>query len=172
MRHTSLNRFSGGTGLRRRGGRQQGRSFYPLCLLRPLILQVPGGRIHAHSREQVEQLRLQQEKERKQALLSNGAMAISRLMQDEAIDATPRPDDHACRYSRTSIFLRRCPPRPMARRILKTAGLNDPHAPFHLLVKAGIWNPNENIPLLRQEIPLIFPRRQTAGRDAPAAGNR
>jgi exoribonuclease-2 len=44
----------------------------------------------------------------------------------------------------------------MARELLKTAGLTDPHAPFHLLVKAGIWDRNENIPLLRQEIPTTF----------------
>jgi exoribonuclease-2 len=44
----------------------------------------------------------------------------------------------------------------MARELLKMAGLSDPQAPFHLLVKAGIWDPNENIPLLRQEIPTTF----------------
>jgi len=117
------------------------------------------GEIHAHSREQVEQLRLQHEKEEsKQALLSNGAMAISRLMQDEAIDATLQPVLDQCLpvLQDFYLFAGDAPQAPMARELLKMAGLSDPHAPFHLLVKAGIWEPNENIPLLRQEIPTTF----------------
>jgi exoribonuclease-2 len=117
------------------------------------------GEVHAHSREQVEQLRLQHEKEEgKQALLSNGAMAISRLMQDEAIDATLQPVLDQCLpvLQDFYLFAGDAPQAPMARELLKMAGLSDPHAPFHLLVKAGIWNPNENIPLLRQEIPTTF----------------
>ena len=117
------------------------------------------GEIHAHSKEQVEQLRLQQEKEAsKQALLSNGAMAISRLMQDEAIDATLQPVLDECLpvLQDFYLFAGDAPQAPMARELLKMAGLSDPHAPFHLMVKAGIWGPNENIPLLRQEIPTIF----------------
>jgi exoribonuclease-2 len=117
------------------------------------------GEIHAHSREQVEQLRLQHEKEEsKQAMLTNGAMALNRLMADETIEADLRPVLDQCLpvLQDFYLFAGDAPQAAMARELLKTAGLTDPHAPFHLLVKAGIWDRNENIPLLRQEIPTTF----------------
>lgn len=117
------------------------------------------GKIHAHSREQVEQLRIQQEKEQsKQALLTNGAAALTRLMQDEEIDADLKPVLDQCLpvLQDFYLFAGDAPQATMARELLKTAGLHDPHAPFHLLVKAGIWDSNENIPLLRQELPNAF----------------
>jgi exoribonuclease II len=43
-----------------------------------------------------------------------------------------------------------------AQKLLKEAGLHQIHAPFHLLVKAGVWSANENIPLLRQGLPVNF----------------
>jgi len=42
------------------------------------------------------------------------------------------------------------------RELLKQADLTQPHDPFHLLVKAGVWERNENIPLLRYNMPVIF----------------
>ncbi|MDP3696195.1 MAG: RNB domain-containing ribonuclease, partial [Desulfocapsaceae bacterium] len=117
------------------------------------------GEIHTHSREQVEQLRLQQEKEQsKQALLTNGAMALNKLLANETIDDDLRPVLDQCLpvLQDFYLFAGDAPQAAMARELLKTAGLNDPHAPFHLLVKAGIWDRNENIPLLRQEIPTTF----------------
>ncbi|MDO8945863.1 MAG: ribonuclease catalytic domain-containing protein, partial [Desulfocapsaceae bacterium] len=117
------------------------------------------GEIHTHTREQVEQLRLQHEKEQsKLTLLTNGAMAISRLMQDEEIDADLKPvlDQCLAVLQEFYLFAGDAPQAAMARELLKMANLHDPHAPFHLLVKAGIWEPNENIPLLRQEIPTTF----------------
>lgn len=124
-----------------------------------LYFKFKEGEIHAHSPEQVEQLRVQQEKEQsKQALLTNGAMAISRLMQDEEIDADLKPVLDQCLpvLQDFYLFAGDAPQATMARELLKTAGLNHPHDPFHILVKAGIWEPNENIPLLRQEIPSTF----------------
>jgi exoribonuclease II len=122
------------------------------------------GEIHAHSREQVEQLRLQQEKEQsKQDLLTSGAAALIRLMQDEPMDAAlcaelkPILDQCLPVLQDFYLFAGEAPQAAMARELLKTAGLSDPHAPFRLLVKAGIWDRNENIPLLRQEISTTFP---------------
>ena len=44
----------------------------------------------------------------------------------------------------------------IARKILQSAGLHKAHDPFYLLVKAGLWSANENIPLLRHELPVNF----------------
>lgn len=115
--------------------------------------------IHAHTREQVEQLRVQQEKERsRQTLLTNGALALTRLMQNQPIDADLKPILDQCLPALQDFYLFAgdAPQASLARELLKTAGLADPHAPFHLLVKAGIWDRDENIPLLRQEIPTTF----------------
>lgn len=124
-----------------------------------LYFKFKEGEIHAHSREQVEQLRLQQEKEQsKQALLTNGALALNRLINNEPIDAELNPILDQCLpvLQDFYLFAGDAPQASMARELLKTAGLSDPHAPFHLLVKAGIWDHDENIPLLRQEIPTTF----------------
>ena len=124
-----------------------------------LYFKFKEGEINAHSREQVEQLRLQQDKEQsKQALLTNGAMALTSLLQNEVIDPTLQPVLDQCLPALQSFYLFAgdAPQAVMARELLKMAGLHDPHAPFHLLVKAGIWESNENIPLLRQEIPSTF----------------
>jgi exoribonuclease-2 len=43
-----------------------------------------------------------------------------------------------------------------ARRLLRESGLTAPHDPFHIMVKCGIWNKNENITLLRSKIPVEF----------------
>lgn len=121
------------------------------------------GEIYAHSREQVDQLRIQQEKEQsRQALLTSGAAALVRLMEDEPMDATlsaelrPVLDQCLPVLQDFYLFAGEAPQAAMARELLKAAGLGDPHAPFRLLVKAGIWDRNENIPLLRQEIPTTF----------------
>lgn len=117
------------------------------------------GEIHVHSREQVEQLRLQHEKEQsKLAMLANGALALDKLMKGEPIDDSLRPILDQCLpvLQDFYLFAGDAPQAAVARELLKTAGLGDPHAPFHLLVKAGIWDHNENIPLLRQEVPTTF----------------
>ena len=49
------------------------------------------------------------------------------------------------------------PHADIGRQILKAAGFHRPHDPFHLLVKAGVWDHNENIPLLRNDQPVVFP---------------
>ncbi len=124
-----------------------------------LYFKFKEGEIHTHSREQVEQLRLQQEKEQaKQALLSAGGLALNALMRDEPITPELKPILDQCLSLLPDFYLFAgdAPQANEARELLKTAGLADPHAPFHLLVKAGIWDRNENIPLLRQEIPTVF----------------
>jgi exoribonuclease-2 len=117
------------------------------------------GKIHVHAHEQVEQLRLQQENEQgKQTLLTNGAVAIKALLADESISDELRPVLDLCLppFQDYYLFAGDAPQATIARELLKAAGLNDPHAPFHILVKAGVWDRNENIPLLRQRLPTTF----------------
>lgn len=124
-----------------------------------LFFKFREGEIHAHSREQVEQLRQQQEKEQlRQALLTNAAAAINHLLNDAPLDEEQRAALDQCLpvLQDFYLFAGDAPQAAMARDILKTAGIGHPHAPFHILVKSGIWDRNENLSLLRLEIPTTF----------------
>jgi exoribonuclease-2 len=54
------------------------------------------------------------------------------------------------------LFDNEAPQHELARKLTKSAQLTGPHDIFHLLVKAGVWDKNENIPLLKKDIPTIF----------------
>ena len=69
----------------------------------------------------------------------------------------------------------------LARKLVKKAELTGPHDIFHLLVKEGVWDKNENIQLLKEEIPTFFSEAAVAevkdielpaGADLIAAGRK
>jgi exoribonuclease-2 len=124
-----------------------------------LFFKYKEGRILANSAEQVEQLQIQQQKEAKRAeLITKGAKAVARIME---ADFTPGELD-AIQMELLAIirdfylFGTDAADSDIAKRMLKSAGLNKIHDPLHLLVKAGLWSANENIPLLRNELPVNF----------------
>ncbi|MEN8190237.1 MAG: ribonuclease catalytic domain-containing protein [Thermodesulfobacteriota bacterium] len=124
-----------------------------------LYFKYKEGKVHVNSPAQVEQLKIQQEKEQKrEELIQFGAENLRRI-QSGAYDDTELDND--CRscleiISDFYLFGNDAKHSDIARQILKIAGLGRPHDPFQLLVKAGIWGENENIPLLRQELPVDF----------------
>ncbi|MDH5298400.1 MAG: ribonuclease catalytic domain-containing protein [Desulfobulbaceae bacterium] len=121
------------------------------------------GRIAVHSPEVVEQLRLQQEKERRQeALLVNGGRGLRQIWDGEG--EAQWPEREACLLLVADYYLHgnEAEESAVARELLKRAELSRPHDPFHLLVKAGVWAKNENIPLLRQELPVAFGEKALA----------
>lgn len=131
-----------------------------------LFFKYKQGAIVAHSAEMVEQLRLRREKERAQeTLLSEGARGLKALW-----DGSPQDDwpERECLELVRDYYLfdSAAPESALARELLKRADLTGQHAPFHLLVKAGIWNQDENIPLLRQDIPIDFPAEVLAQAEA------
>ena len=124
-----------------------------------LFFKFKEGRIHANSPEKVEQLELQQKKEAKRAeLIRVGASAVAQIMQS---DLSPE-NLGAIELEILSIirdfylFGMDAADSDIARKILQSAGLHKAHDPYNLLVKAGMWNANENIPLLRHELPVNF----------------
>jgi len=124
-----------------------------------LFFKFKEGRIQVNSAEKVEQLKIQQQKEAKRAeLIREGAKTVERIMKS---DLSPEKLD-SIQMELLSIirdfylFGTDAPESDIARKILKSAGLHKVHDPFHLLVKAGIWSANENIPLLRNELPVNF----------------
>jgi len=112
--------------------------------------------IQAHSPEVVEQLREKQAREQQQAaMLTAGAQAIKKFMADEAPGEWPLND---CIETLRDYYLfdKNAPEWQLARELSKEAGLTGPHDIFRLLVKLGVWDPDENIAMLRSDIPTDF----------------
>ncbi|MEN8199580.1 MAG: RNB domain-containing ribonuclease [Thermodesulfobacteriota bacterium] len=117
-------------------------------------------RIAVHSSEQIEQIRHQREKEERiLALVQNGAEFLQEINDGEKEVSLDHENGEECLNIIRDFYLFGTDSKhaDIARKILKTAGLNRPHDPFHLLVKAKVWDRNENIPLLRNELPVTFP---------------
>ncbi len=122
-----------------------------------LFFKYKEGKINAHSPEVVEQLRIRAEKERqKEAFLVEGAKHLTAIWQGTNDDWQ---DKDTCLHLLSDYYLfgNEIPESDVARELLKRAGLTAPHDAYLLLVKAGVWERNENIPLLRHEVPVEFP---------------
>ncbi|MDR3631262.1 MAG: RNB domain-containing ribonuclease [Desulfocapsaceae bacterium] len=130
-----------------------------------LYFKFKEGLIRANSPEQMEHLRRQlEQEEKKRSLITNGVQSLT-LLKDSA-NVVLSQDLRECLNLVRDYYLfgTDAEHADLAVQILKEAGLHRPHEPYHLLVKAGIWNKNENIPLLRQGLPVGFslPARQQA----------
>lgn len=128
-----------------------------------LYFKYKEGRITVHSAEVVEQLRHQQEKEKqKEALLDNGGRGLLQIWEGDV--AAQWPERESCLQMVRDYYLygNDAPESGTGRELLKRSGLTRPHDAFHLLVKAGIWDANENLPFLRQELADVFPEEVLA----------
>ncbi len=134
-----------------------------------LFFRFKEGRIQVNSREKVAQLQLQQEKEaKKEQLILQGGEFLRKIDGDEiaAADFTSEHEEIFTLIKEWYLFGKESKQADVAQKILKSSGFHHPHAPFHLLVKAGVWSADENIPLLKAELPDTFslPARQQAER--------
>jgi exoribonuclease II len=124
-----------------------------------LFFKYKEGSIQANSPEKVEQLQRQLAKEAKRAeLVREGARAVARILE-----ANPSPGQLDAIQMELLPIIRdfylygnEAADADIARNILQSSGLHKIHDPFHLLVKAGLWGANENIPLLRNELAVNF----------------
>ncbi|WP_417908736.1 ribonuclease catalytic domain-containing protein [Candidatus Electronema sp. PJ] len=117
--------------------------------------------VSVHSPEQVEQLRLQRQREQeKEDLLKNGAAHLAALSQGTQISAEQWPERERVLSWLADFALFgseavNCD-LELVRQLLKNAGLNRPSDPYRVLVQAGYWQPDENIALLQAEQPVEF----------------
>jgi len=125
-----------------------------------LFFKYREGKIKAHSPEQVEKLRVQQEKEAEKLQLAE--IGISLLTRISTMAASAAPFSEQEEEILTVIQNYYLWPGEskqnddLARKVLKEAGLHKPHDPYHLMVNGGIWHKNINIPLLRNNLPVSF----------------
>jgi exoribonuclease II len=124
-----------------------------------LYFKYKEGLILANSREKVAQLDVQFTKEAKrEKLIAEGAAFISRIYSTVVpSELLGEMEEEIFKIIRDFyLFGSDSTDADLAQKMLKAAGLHKPHDPFHLLVKSGTWSPNENIPLLRHELPVNF----------------
>jgi len=122
-----------------------------------LFFKYRSGKILVNPSEVVEQQRERLAREKAQeALLENSARGLTQLMQGE--EPVDWPERQRCLAILRDYYLHdnEAAESALARELLKNAGLTRPHDIFYLLVRAGVWQADENIPLLRHEVPVRF----------------
>lgn len=125
-----------------------------------LFFKYNDGRVKVNSPDQVNTLKIQREKEeRKLLLINDGADAVAALIAGKEVEEKLDPFLAETLHIIRDFYVHGNDAQnaAIAKQILKTTGQTKPHDPFHLLIKAGLWGPNENIPLLRNELPVNFP---------------
>jgi exoribonuclease-2 len=124
-----------------------------------LFFKYKEGQIRANSPEKVEQLQLQLQKEvRRTEIVEQGAKILTGILAVDSFDHefTTLHEETLGLIRDYYLFGTDAEGFDIAQKLLQTAGLHKPHDPFYLLVKAGVWSANENIPLLRNQLPVNF----------------
>ena len=123
-----------------------------------LYFKYKAGDIHVHSPETVEQIKLMQEKEKqKESFIANNTLALRQVWKNGKLPANWMDGKATLQILQDYyLFDKEAPKHDLAHKLTKSAQLTGPHDLFHLLVKAGVWDKNENIPLLKHDIPTIF----------------
>ncbi|MCK5069645.1 MAG: RNB domain-containing ribonuclease, partial [Desulfocapsa sp.] len=125
-----------------------------------LFFKYKDNKVIAQTTEQIEQIQKQRDREEKlEALIEMGAEFLKHVYNAPKKDLVIDENGEECLAIMRDFYLAGADSKhaEIAKKILKAAGFNRPHDPFHLLVKAGIWDANENIPLLRNDLPVVFP---------------
>lgn len=110
-----------------------------------------------HSQEVVEQLQIMARKEQdKEALLENGAHGLRAIYDGGA--ACDWPERKRCLEMVEAFYLQGNDAKEAAtcRELLKRADLGRLHDPYYVLVRAGVWHKDENIALLKSDLPAEF----------------
>lgn len=122
-----------------------------------LFFKYREGLIQVHSAEVVEQLKVKAEKEKERdALLGRGAEALAMLRQGEDPGVWPEKEKCLALVRDYYLYGNDFEESDLARELLKRAKLSGTHEVYHLLVQAGVWHRDENIPVMRYEVPNEF----------------
>ena len=136
----------------------QSAAFLRAVIANRLYFKYKAGSIYVHSPETVEQFRLLQEKEKEQArFISSNTKALRHIWEkNEALQDWQDRDNTLQILADYYLYGKDATEYELARKLVKNAELTGPHDIFHLLVKEGIWDKNENIHLLKEDIPTFF----------------
>ena len=132
-------------------------AFLRAVFLDKIFFKYKTGRIFVHSPEKVEQIRLQQEKgNQKELHLVKNVDGLIKLWNSEGQDGREEQEECLQVLKDYYLFGKEAPEQEYVRELLKRAKLTGPHDIYALLVKTGIWDKNENIQILKQNIPVDF----------------
>ena len=134
-------------------------AFLRAIFITPLFFKYKNGKIVAHTPEQVEQLLLQRRREEEKAqLLDQAVSGLQGIMRGTPVSEAEWPDRERCLHwlAQSVLFGSEVPEDDFIHQVMKKAGLTAPHAGHELLVKAGIWDRDENLALLRSDQPVEF----------------
>ncbi len=132
-------------------------AFIRAVILDRFFFKYKNGVVQVFSPEVVEQLKTQAEREKaREDFLEESVQGINSLLSGE--DYGPWPERERCFQIIRDYYLfgSESENSELARELLKRAGKTRPHDPYYLLIKAGIWQENENLGLLTQELPVEF----------------
>lgn len=122
-----------------------------------IFFKYKNGEILVHTPAKVEQLRNDREAAlRKNIFLEKGAEELVRAWQHKEPADRQLLDSCLQLVRDYYLFGREAADSGLARELLRKARLNAPQDGYHLLVRAGLWDKNENLPLLRSRIAVDF----------------
>ena len=126
----------------------------------PLHFRYRNGEVCVHNAEQVERLRHQREQEAiKARRLEEAVVWLQELARGKDISSAEWPEREHCLALLQDYALEQNRDEAAAewvRSLLRKAGLGAPDAAHRLLVAAGVWDADENLPLLRSGHPTSF----------------
>ncbi|MBW1698652.1 MAG: VacB/RNase II family 3'-5' exoribonuclease [Deltaproteobacteria bacterium] len=116
-------------------------------------------RFFPNTREQVENIiNRTKEAERQNRLIEAGGAWLKSVL-DDIKSALPQEHEEIIDILKSYyLFENDSSHHELAKKILKRAGHKNPDVIFTALVKLGIWDENENLDLLRFDIPKAFPK--------------
>ena len=133
-------------------------AFLRSVIVNRLYFKYKAGSIYVHSPETVEQIKIKQEKETEQeSFIADNTRALRHIWEKgEAVQDWPDRDATLQILADYYIFGKDATGCDLAHKLVKNTNLTGPHDIFHLLVKAGYWDKNENIHLIKHDIPTLF----------------
>jgi exoribonuclease-2 len=116
-------------------------------------------RFYPYTQEQVEQILDQREEtERKNRIVQAGADWLKGMLQDRHGSAAASADNEIVEILKSLyLYEKDSPYYDLGKAMLSKAELSDMDVVFQVLVKAGVWDTNENIDLIKLEVPVTFP---------------
>lgn len=111
-----------------------------------------------YSREQIEnRLRLEREAEKREKLITEGADWIRGII-NRTIKENKTPDPEILNILKSYyLFEKESKTAATAKAMIMKAGLGSADGIFSIFVKAGIWDKDQNIDLIRMDIPSTYP---------------
>ena len=139
-------------------------AFLRAIIANRLYFKYKSGKINIHSPETVTQIKLKQDLEKEQDdFVAENSKIIERIWHEGKIPADWKERERTLQILRDYyLFDKEAPEHVLAGKLIKNAQLTGPHDIFHFLVRVGIWDKNENIPLHRFGIPHSFSEKVLA----------